>query len=414
MIAPRPDWYSAPLPPISTDSKPSRAISRQVIDEIREYGRSLLEAESKTYSESQQSSSQKFYSTIMSSGTLSDKISALTLAVQESPIHNTKALESLVGLARKRSRAQAVEVLRSLKDLFAQGTLLPSDRRLKSLANQPTLISAFTSASSSWTRHDPLPGGLQPGHIIVWVFENFLKEQYFEVLKILEVWCGDEIEFSRSRAVSYVYELLKEKPEQESNLLRLLVNKLGDPSRKIASRASYLLLQLQLFHPLMKPTVISAVESDILFRPSQSQHARYYAIITLNQTVLNKNDEGVAAKLLDIYFGFFITLLKSPKTPSKQTEHHKSKPKGKKQNHIEEAQKESHNEQLREKLVSAILTGINRAYPFTQSDFDRYVFNLAFPQTLADFFISDLGSRNTSILSFVSHILRISTLVSRL
>jgi hypothetical protein len=33
---------------------------------------------------------------------------------------------------------------------------------------------------------------------------------------ILEIWCNDEIEFSRTRAVSYVYELLKEKPEQET------------------------------------------------------------------------------------------------------------------------------------------------------------------------------------------------------
>jgi hypothetical protein len=33
----------------------------------------------------------------------------------------TKALETLIGLGKKRSRAQAVEVLRSLKDMFAQG-----------------------------------------------------------------------------------------------------------------------------------------------------------------------------------------------------------------------------------------------------------------------------------------------------
>ncbi len=48
-------------------------------------------------------SSQKFMSTIMTSGTLSDKISALTLAIQESPVHSIRAFESLVTLSGRRA-----------------------------------------------------------------------------------------------------------------------------------------------------------------------------------------------------------------------------------------------------------------------------------------------------------------------
>lgn len=329
------------------------------------------------YTEAQQassSSSHKFYTTIMSTGTLSDKISALTLAVQESPVHNTKQLENLIGLGRKRSRAQAVEVLRSLKDMFAQGTLLPSDRRLKSFGNQPALMAAFQGAGSKWSEGDPLPGGLQNSHLIMWAYEHFLKDQYFEVLKILEVWCNDEIEFSRSRAVSYVYELLKEKPEQEANLLRLLVNKLGDKAKKIASRASYLLLQLEQAHPLMKPTIIKAVE-EILFRPGQSEHAKYYAIITLNQTILSLKEESVAVQLLDIYFALFVALLKPVKDGKgkNQGKFGKGK-KGKGKDDL--AKSQAQEEEMREKLISAVLTGVNRAYPFTSSDTDRYVYRL--------------------------------------
>jgi ribosome biogenesis protein MAK21 len=108
-------------------------VARHVVERIREHAMSLLETENKIFADSQKSSSStyRFYSTILTSGTLNDKISALTLAVQESPLHNVKGLESLVGLAKKRSRAQAVEVLRSLKDLFGQGTLLPSDRNFE-------------------------------------------------------------------------------------------------------------------------------------------------------------------------------------------------------------------------------------------------------------------------------------------
>ncbi|KAJ5152087.1 CCAAT-binding factor [Penicillium capsulatum] len=373
-VMPRSDWYATPLPPVAS-AKQMNALPRHLVDRVHELANSLLQEEGEKYAEAQKasaSSSHKFYATIMSSGTLSDKISALTLAVQESPLHNSKSLETLIGLGKKRSRAQAVEVLRSLKDMFAQGTLLPADRRLKSFSNQPALVAAFQGAGGRWTERDPLPGGLQKSHLMVWAFEDFVKEQFFEVLKILEVWCNDEIEFSRSRAVSYVYELLKEKPEQEANLLRLLVNKLGDPGKKIASRASYLLLQLEQQHPLMKPTVIKAVE-ELLFRPGQSQHAKYYAIITLNQTVLSLKEGKVAIQLLDIYFSLFVTLLKpsaSKKAPVKGKPQGKPPGKhGKGKNQPEKGQAQT--EEMQEKLTSGVLTGVNRAYPFTDSDSDR-------------------------------------------
>ncbi|PLB37463.1 RNA-binding ribosome biosynthesis protein MAK21 [Aspergillus candidus] len=376
IVPPRSDWYMTELP--SIPSKQANALPRHLVDRV--YGRavSLLEKENKMYADAQASSassSHKFYTTIMSTGTLSDKISALTLAVQESPLHNMKQLENLIALGKKRSRSQAVDVLRSLKDMFAQGTLLPSERRLRSFANQPSLVSAFQGAGGRWSEDDPLPGGLQNSHIMVWAYEHFLKEQYFEVLKILEVWCNDEIEFSRTRAVSYIFELLKEKPEQEANLLRLLVNKLGDTSKKISSRASYLLLQIEQTHPLMKPTIISAVE-EIVFRPGQSQHAKYYAIITLNQTVLSLKEEKVGMQLLDIYFALFVSLLK-PLKPAKGHQHQGGKngkhgkkgPKGKGKD--QEDKGHAQTEEMQEKLTSAVLTGVNRAYPFTSSDSDR-------------------------------------------
>ncbi|KAJ5794087.1 hypothetical protein N7457_000686, partial [Penicillium paradoxum] len=394
-VLPRSDWYNIPMPSVP-DTKQMNALPRHLIERVHELANKLLQEENEEYAAAQRasaSSSHKFYSTIMASGTLSDKISALTLNVQESPLHNTKALETLIGLGKKRSRAQAVEVLRSLKDMFAQGTLLPSDRRLKSFTNQPGLVAAFQGAGGRWNEKDPLPGGLKKSELIVWAFENIVKDQFFEIIKILEIWCNDEIEFSRTRAVSYVYELLKEKPEQETNLLRLLVNKLGDPGKKIASRASYLLLQLMQSHPMMKPIIIKSVE-EVLFRPGQSSHAKYYAIITLNQTILRQKEEKVAAQLLDIYFGLFLVLLKpahqgKPAPKGKHGKHGKgSKGKG-----DDEAGKgQAQDDEMREKLISGVLTGVNRAYPFTDSDSDRMSKHL---DTL--FRITHSSNFNTSI-----------------
>lgn len=245
----------------------------------------------------------------MSSGTLSDRISALTLSVQESPLHNMKALETLLNLAGKRSRSQAVEVLGALKDLFGPGALLPSDRKLRPFQDQSELWAAFEPSDFGWKASDPLPQPLQEIHLITWAYEDWLKSIYFEVIKIIETWCNDEVVFARGKAVDYVYQLLREKPEQEANLLRLLVNKLGDSDKKVASRTSYNLIQLQVPHPLMKTTIISAIESDLLFRPGQSLHAKYYAVITLNQTELRAKQEDVTKQLLDIYFDLFTQLL---------------------------------------------------------------------------------------------------------
>ena len=309
------------------------------------------------------------------SGTLDDKIAALTLALQESPLHNTRALQSLLNLARKRSRGQAINVLKALKDLFAQSTLLPSNRRLKTFSAQPDLAAAFTG-HNDWAPGSRLPGRLRVAHLISWAFESWLKDTYFEILKILETWCNDEIEYARRQSVSYVYELLENKPEQESNLLRLLVNKLGDPDKKIASRTSYLILKLEEAHPRMKSTVISAVQSDILFRPGQSQHAKYYAIITLNQTVLSSREEEVASMLLDVYFRLFFGLLRPvddkrdqygiPGRVKAGKQHKKDSSAGRDMSkaHIPE-------EEMRQRLIAGVLTGVNRAYPYTNSESTR-------------------------------------------
>lgn len=316
----------------------------------------------------------------MSSGTLSDKVSALTLAVQESPVHNMKALENLLNLARKRNRGQAIDVLKALKDLLAQGAVLPPDRKLRSFSHQPGLAIAFQSSSGDWEPRHPLPGSLQDVHLLYWAYEDWLKNIYFDLLKILEQWCNDEVEFARARAIGYVWELLNEKPEQESNLLRLLINKIGDPNKKIASKVSFLLLQLESTHPLMKSTIISALNSELLFRPGQSSHAIYYAVITLNQTVLSKKEEHVARELLEIYFSLFVSLLKGPRdtkiglTGANVTKMNKKGevqgggglPGKQSRRKIASRQKDDgQDDEMRERMISAVLTGINRAIPFT-------------------------------------------------
>ncbi|KAL6706480.1 RNA-binding ribosome biosynthesis protein mak21 [Coniothyrium glycines] len=384
LIKPQPEWHTVALPELPIVENPAIP-PRHVLDAVHEYADQLLEAEATEYAASHMAkdSSHKFMSTVMTSGTMEDKVSALTLLVQESPLHTQKAFGQLLGLSQKKSRNAAMMALAALKDLLGQGVLLPPDRKLKAFARQPGLLAALQGKGAHWKSGEKLPGELHKAHLVLWAYEDWLKKQYFEMLKILETWSNDEVEYSRNRAVTFVWELLKEKPEQEENLLRLLINKLGDKEKKVASRASYLLLQLQNTHPLMKSVIISSIESDLLFRPNQSGVAKYYAVITLNQTVLNQKEPEVANKLIEIYFSLFLGLLK------KQREHEKEEKRLNKHGLIQGgggqpgkmARKKAEKaatmafkveDESREKLISAILTGVNRAFPFANTDDARF------------------------------------------
>ena len=381
LLDPVAEWHSVHLSNLS-EFHDEVSLPGHVVEALHQRGKDLLQKENEAFDSRHRSSksSHQFYSTVIKSGTLTDKVSALTLLVQESPLHNTRALESLLGLAKKRSRAQAIEVLTALKDLFGLGFLLPSSRHLRVFASQPDLCSLSPENVKSYNASKLPPKPLTDSHLVLWAYEDWLKAKYFEVLQILETWSNDEITYSRGKAVDMLFELLREKPEQETNLLRLLVNKLGDSEKKVASRASYNLLQLQNPHPMMKVNILSAIESDILFRNGQSLHAKYYAITTLNQTVLSSSEDGVVRKLLDIYFALFLGLLaeqnKKPADEASQT-NSKGEMQGggarpgkmaKKKKPIAAQKGASVEEAMREKITSAILTGINRAVPYTNTN----------------------------------------------
>ncbi|KAK3362817.1 CBF/Mak21 family-domain-containing protein [Lasiosphaeria hispida] len=380
VFEPRPDWHA-----VSVDELPSGFAGQGInqhssaIANLKAYAESLLEQDTFAYSAMQSSrSAQKFMSTIMTSGTLSDKVSALTLSIQESPVHNRKALESLINLAAKKSRGQAIAALGALVDLVGNGTILPADRRLRPFNVQPALLgSLLEHGVMSWQQQQKLPGNLNRSHLMMWAYEEWLKSTYFRIIQLLEVWCSDEIEYSRSRALDFVFGLLKSKPEQEANLLRLLVNKLGDRERKIASRASYLILQLLNLHPGMKAVIINAIEQEVLLKPGQSIRTRYYAINTLNQTILSTKEPSVADSLLRIYFEAFLSLLKNGSlggldaiNAEKKVE--PGRKKGVRKHPYADRQPHpvvtDYEQETTQKLVSSLLTGVNRTIPFTTND----------------------------------------------
>lgn len=250
-------------------------------------------------------------------------------------------------------------------------------------------------------------------HLVVYAFEDFLKKWFFNLLQILEALSHDQLPYVRMKALDVVFQLLSGNAEQEQNLLRLGVNKLGDTDRAVASKASYHLLHLLQVHPAMKAVVAREVSALVLKTtltapagaPSSgahmrfdddepkkkaeekkdvNDHGRYYGLITLNQMTLTSKDNEVAGRLVEVYFEVFREILgdEEKKGDAEDEEQQLEKVTGKvekwrgrrkgakpKGGHKAALEKE---EELVEsgaaKLIAAVLTGINRALPFAKLD----------------------------------------------
>ncbi|KAG7886164.1 hypothetical protein KL936_005081 [Ogataea polymorpha] len=354
VVAPRNDWFNEKLPDVK-----GNALSPKEIEELYDNAKRLYNKEQETYTEefNKSSSQKRFLSQVLTGGTLNDKISALTLLIQESPLHNHKALETMFAMCEKKSRTAALQCIEALVDLFING-VIPADRKLRYFNKQP------------------LRKNMSPKEMIVFYFEDYLKKKYFQFIGTLEKLLQDSIVHVRTKVVGYVFSLLSAKPEQEANLLRIGVNKLGDIDNKVASKTSYHILLLEQQHPAMKEIVVENI-FDVLFRKNNDHHAIYYSTITINQTILTRKEDKLANKLMDAYFKLFEKLLletdSTNTTKLKEADHQKDGrrkrnfKRGKKGGKSEKNEK-SEQEALEErnsKMFAAILTGLNRAFPFS-------------------------------------------------
>ena len=125
-------------------------------------------------------------------------------------------------------------------------------------------------------------------------------------------------------------------------------------------------------------------------KQSGNAHARYYATVTFNQMVLTPGDREVALRLIDVYFELFKELLGEgadvvedevdPKGDSEPKEFKTDKGgrirdggNGKNNRKVKGKLKEikgaagfTEVEDAHSRLISAILTGVNRALPFAK------------------------------------------------
>uniref|UniRef100_A0A3Q4H3G5 CCAAT/enhancer-binding protein zeta n=1 Tax=Neolamprologus brichardi TaxID=32507 RepID=A0A3Q4H3G5_NEOBR len=328
LIKPGGKWFELDY----TEEGSSAPQDAALVSQYKTLAQQLFEAEVnlyKTKKSLQKGANSAWMKTVVSSGVLADRMAAMTVLIQDAPVHMLEHVENLVTMVKKKgSRRMGLMAMDTLRELLLSN-LLPEDRKLRTFAQHP-FDQLEEKASGNRDARDR--------RLILWYFEHQLKHHVAEFVVALDSVAHDTVPATKAKALATAHELLCSRPEQEKALLTQVVNKLGDPEYKTAAKASYLLETLLHKHPNMKGVVCCEVER-LLFRPNISPKAQYYAVCFLSQVILSHDEDGLAAKLITIYFSFFRACVKK--------------------------------KDIESKMLSALLAGVNRAYPYTSAGDDK-------------------------------------------
>ncbi|XP_057770756.1 protein SLOW WALKER 2 [Salvia miltiorrhiza] len=323
-----------------------------LVEKKKELGERLLAQYAQEYLSSRgQHGDIKMLFATQRSGTAADKVSALSVLIGDNAVANLRAIDTLLGMVTSKvGKRHAFTAFEALKEMFL--ILLP-DRKLKTLSQRP--LNHLSDTKDGYSL------------LLFWYWEQCLKERYEQFVSALQEASLDVIVRLKSMALKIIYTLLKTKSEQERKLLSALVNKLGDPENKVASNADYHLANLLSEHPNMKAVVIDEVD-NFLFRPRLGLRSKYHAVNFLTQIRLSHKGDGpkAAKRLIDIYFALFKVLI-SEASAAQSVETNDKKASGPSKEGKTKASSESHIE-MDSRLLSALLTGVNRAFPFVSSD----------------------------------------------
>lgn len=287
----------------------------------------------------------EWFAKVTREGTAADKCSSLALAIQEAPFYGVPHLIRLGELAANpnASHHEMMMALERLSDVFSQ-VLLPTGRQLYYLEKRPE--------------------STNQAQLLTWYVEDAIKAEFFKLLQALEKALKSTIAHNREVAARLLYSILLHNPhEQASNTLALLVNKLGDPERKLASRISYYLEEVIKKHPQQTMAVVQAV-LDLCSKPQVPEKALYYAITFLSQVRFSRKHLQVPEKIFLAYCAFFKKYLVPGLLAFEKEKRLARKKKG---GDLTAGEEQKLQERIIPRIGKPLLTGINRALPFVEN-----------------------------------------------
>ena len=293
-------WYDL-APSIEDDGSEKGRLGKIALDKFTLQVKSAFDADIVAYRKKRninKNSDKKWIDDVVKKGTLSDKVAALTLQVQESPIHHLEELDLLIAMAVKQEQRTSQLALEALKDLLIHN-LLP-DRKLKLFMNRPL-------------GHPKM--NVQYG-IIYW-FEDNLIRRIEKITFALEEGLKSNLDYFKKFCMAIIADIVTHKPEQDGRLLTVLVNKLGDPKGPIYSKCVDLLLDIVSKQPKLKLRVVKEV-LELMYRSSVTSRSSQNCVLFLSRLKLSKKtDSNTAEKLLEGYIVLFEKITASKESKSK-------------------------------------------------------------------------------------------------
>lgn len=308
-------------------------------------------------------SDREWLETVVSSGTASDKASAFLLQLQEAPLYGGEWLKRLLELAKSKSRHESLLAVNSLVEAFKL-VLPPPALERKLLYLKQRKWGDYRQVSEKT--------------LLVCQWEDTVKRAYFEFLKVVEIMLADQIAHSRGTALRILGQLAASKEEQSTNVLTMLINKLGDPDRKLASRVVYYMQEVVREQPELTETIVGLVEAVVL-RPGNGEKAQYYGATFLSQLMLTRDNAAVPERLVAVYVAllkrFVIPALAACEKAEKTSKGKKAamRKKGKRANAKLGKATDEDLDPKTTRLAKVVAIGLNRALPYYQG-----------PQTLLD------------------------------
>jgi len=368
---------SSPVPDTGSNHK-KRFNAPHILQKYRKLADQIYLQEISLFKDSDSGggSDERWVETTMKRGTLKDRVAAMSVVVSTNPVHKLYALDMLLNLAgvatsdtRTTSQPNArvsQMAAEALADLFSN-TLIPSTRKLYALDSRPLFLydedcdsvdqntgKGNKDNKGKQNKISKIRKTLSPRILLLWRYEEMIKHKYNSFLAgfVGKTLSEASLDLNKSYALRTAAGLFRDLPEGEQVLLIMMVNKIGDPSRKIAAAAGHQLRQILSQHPQMVNIVAREVQ-QLAHRPHLSSRALYNCIVFLNQLKLSHDDEldkqssnpnskpfSLPSSLIKTYFHLFEVAVK-----------------------IGDAAKDG-KAIMRSRLLSALLTGVNRAHPY--------------------------------------------------
>uniref|UniRef100_A0A1Q3F313 Putative caatt-binding transcription factor/60s ribosomal subunit bioproteinsis protein n=1 Tax=Culex tarsalis TaxID=7177 RepID=A0A1Q3F313_CULTA len=262
------------------------------IAELRKLCRVAFEAECRNLQKNNPTDA-KWLMTALEKGTSRDRANAGALLVQTNPLCNLAALEAVVGMVKLSNKGH-LDVVEVVAELMLN-SIMPTFRKLV----------AIPLRGADWknVKKQELGKELRDRIYAHWHFEDALRDVYFSFLNNLSALIQTGQDSSKMKVIQYAAKLFAMVPEKEAYLLSMLVNKLGDPGKKVAVKALYHLTEVVKQHSAMCPVIVTETEK-LLFRNNISPSAQHYAL-TFLAAISKYGDFASCEKMINVCFSFF-------------------------------------------------------------------------------------------------------------